>query len=125
MKQQQGSRPPRTCQPTVLHSGQLYPVIANPRRRIAGVSNCAKPLPFLLHEPRRSIFPSLSRPVPVTAWSTGFVHKGHPIDKRNPKIVLETCDRCKQREQKHSWLKDKWANLPWPFRIKGSEHNPV
>jgi len=29
-----------------------------------------KPLPFLLHEPRQSVFPSLSCPVPVTAWST-------------------------------------------------------
>lgn len=28
-----------------------------------------EPLPFLLHEPWRSVFPSLSRPVPVTAWS--------------------------------------------------------
>jgi hypothetical protein len=37
-----------------------------------------KPLPFLLHEPRRSVFPFLSRPVPVTAWSTGLrSHKSH------------------------------------------------
>jgi hypothetical protein len=88
MKHYQGSRPPKTCQPTVLRSEQLYPIIANPRRRIAGVSNCAprdtrcarpsKPLPFLLHEPRRSVFPSLSRPVPVTGWSIGLRSEKSP-----------------------------------------------
>jgi hypothetical protein len=40
-----------------------------------------KPLPFLPHEPRRSVFPSLSRRVQVTAWSTGLrSHINHPED---------------------------------------------
>jgi hypothetical protein len=51
----------------------------------------------------------------------GFVHVYHAIDEQNPKIALETCDRCKRREQKHSWLKDKWANLSRRFWIKVSE----
>jgi hypothetical protein len=37
-----------------------------------------KPLPFLLHKPRRSVFLSLSRPVLVTSSPTGLrSHKSH------------------------------------------------
>jgi hypothetical protein len=42
--------------------------------------------------------------------------------KENPKIVLDTCDHCKRKEQKHSWLKDHWANLSRPFWIGASKH---
>jgi hypothetical protein len=69
-----------------------------------------------------------SRPCPVLyqlrPGQLGFVHINHTIDERNPKVVLEICDRCKRREQKHSWLKDKWANLSRPFWIKASKHTP-
>jgi hypothetical protein len=46
----------------------------------------------------------------------GFVQIQHTINERNPKIILETCECCKRREQKykeqkHSWLKDRWAKL--------------
>jgi hypothetical protein len=69
-----------------------------------------------------------SRPCPVLyqlrPGQLGFVHINHTIDERNPKVVLEICDRCKRREQRHSWLKDKWANLSRPFWIKASKHTP-
>ncbi|PMD18355.1 hypothetical protein NA56DRAFT_706970 [Hyaloscypha hepaticicola] len=54
----------------------------------------------------------------------GFAAINHSIDERNPKIALETCDRCKRKEPRHSWLKDKWAKLPRPSWIKASEHTP-
>ena len=50
-----------------------------------------------------------SRPCPILyqlrPGQLGFVHIHHTIDERNPTITLETCDRCKRREQKHSWLR--------------------
>ncbi|PMD22061.1 hypothetical protein NA56DRAFT_703041 [Hyaloscypha hepaticicola] len=46
----------------------------------------------------------------------------HPIDEQNPKIALETCDRCKRKEQKYSWWKDKWASLLRLFWIKASAY---
>jgi hypothetical protein len=55
------------------------------------------------------------------------------VQIQHPKIVLETCDRCKRKEQKdkeqeqeqkHSWLKDRWATLSRLFRIKVSKHTP-
>ena len=65
-----------------------------------------------------------SRPCPVMYQlrpnQLGFVQITHTIDEQNPKVALETCDRCKRREQKHSWLKDKWANLSRRFWIKVS-----
>ena len=51
----------------------------------------------------------------------GYVHISHNINERNPKMVLEICDHCKRREQKGSWLKDKWAKLS---RNKASQQNP-
>jgi hypothetical protein len=34
----------------------------------------------------------------------GFVHINHTIDEQNPKIALETCDRCKRRiGSTHGW----------------------
>ena len=78
----------------------------------------SKPLPFLLHEARRRKFPSLSCPALVMVDSNGFVHIFHTIDTRNSKIALETYNRCKCREQKHLWLKDKWADLSRPFWVK-------
>lgn len=47
-----------------------------------------------------------------------FIQISHPIDEQNPKLVLETCDRCKWKEQKHSWLKSIRANLSQLFWIK-------
>jgi hypothetical protein len=69
-----------------------------------------------------------SRPYPVLyqlrPGQQSFAQISHTIDERNPKIALETCDRCKRREQKHSQLKDKWANLLRLFWFKASEHTP-
>jgi hypothetical protein len=54
----------------------------------------------------------------------GFISIQHSITGQTPKIKLAICDRCEQKEKKHSWLKDKLANLPRPFSIKPSEHTP-
>lgn len=51
----------------------------------------------------------------------GFIQIQHRVNERNPKMILETCDRCKRREQKRSWLRDKWASLS---PIKASKHVP-
>jgi hypothetical protein len=51
----------------------------------------------------------------------GYVQINHTINKRNPTMVLETCGKCKRREQKRSWLKDKWVSSS---RIKASKHIP-
>ena len=53
----------------------------------------------------------------------GFAQINHPIDIRNPKIALETCDRCQRGGQKHSWL-GKLFSLSLAFRNKASEHTP-
>jgi hypothetical protein len=48
------------------------------------VHSFPEPLPFPLHEPRQSVFPSLSRPAPAT------------IDEQKPKIAFETYDLYKR-----------------------------
>jgi hypothetical protein len=67
-----------------------------------------------------------SRPYPALQqlWpgQLGFVHVNHTIDERNRKIAIETCDNCKRRKQRHSWLKDKCANLSLWFWVKGPKH---
>jgi len=108
----------------------LYSVITHPRRTIAGVNN------FVLGDKIctafENYFPScctnhggVYRRLCLVLYQLrpnqpGFVHISHPIDERNPKIALKTCDRCKRRDQKHLWL-SKLANLSRPFR---SEHTP-
>lgn len=124
------SRLPKTCQRTVLLSEQLYSVITDPHQRITGESN------FVLRNKMCTAFqnhcPSCctshgevySQHCPVLhqlrPGQPGFVQIHHPIDEQNPKLALQTCGRCKLREQKQkqSWLKDKWA------RIKASERTP-
>lgn len=68
------------------------------------------------------------RPCPVVYQlrpdQLGFIQITHTINERNPKIALETCDRCKRKEQKHSWWKDRWASLLRLFGIKASEYSP-
>jgi hypothetical protein len=54
----------------------------------------------------------------------GYLQITHIVDELNPKMVLEMCDRCKRKEQKHSWLKDTLAKFPRPSWIKPSEHTP-
>ena len=69
-----------------------------------------------------------SRPCPVLyqlrPGQQDFVEINHTIDERNLKVAPETCGRCKRGEQKHSWLKDKRANLSRLLQIKASEHTP-
>jgi hypothetical protein len=112
----------------------VYSVTINPRRRFAGVNN------FILQDKVCTAVKNYwlscctnngggySRSCPVLyqlrPGQLGFVHINHTIDEQNPKIALETCDCCQHRERKHSWLKDKWANLSQQFWIKASEHNP-
>lgn len=52
-----------------------------------------------------------------------FVQIIHSIDEQNPKVALETCDRCKRKNRRHSPVKGKWASLSLLF-IKASEHTP-
>ena len=124
----------RRVQLTVLRSEQLYSVITNPCGTITGIKIS------VLRDKMCTAFQDhcpccctnhggvYSRPCPtlnqLRPGQQGFIHIVHNIDERNPKTALETCDRCKRREQKRSWLKDKWANLSQPFWTKTSEHTP-
>ena len=110
----------------------LYSVIIRTRRRVAGVNNFILTMCIAVENHCPSCCTNhggqYRYPCPVLFQlrpdQLGFVQITNNIDERSPKIVLETCDRCKLREQKHSWLRDKWAKIPWPSWIKGSEHIP-
>lgn len=103
----------------------LYPIITNPRQMIAGwkelhpLRNCVRPskttaLPVVRTTPECIPVPVVPV-IPVTA-ALSWLRSGNWHHRRTaPKIALESCNSCKRREQKPSWLKGKDAKVTRRF----------